>query len=145
MGIGCISDYAPQPLIVRSHHGTYAITTVGKIIGIIISFLGVCVVAIPTGIISAGFVEQAHRAEIDPSSMESHLNTVIIDVDSLWLNKTVKEVEQLSGLRLLVIKRGDAIMNPSPSVSVQMKDQILTLEETDFIPDETEKENTGSS
>ncbi len=29
-GIGCISDYEPQPLIVRSHHGTYAITTVGK-------------------------------------------------------------------------------------------------------------------
>ena len=30
-GIGCISDYEPQPLIVRSHHGTYAITTVSKI------------------------------------------------------------------------------------------------------------------
>jgi amidophosphoribosyltransferase len=31
MGIGCISDFDPQPLLVRSHHGTYAITTVGKI------------------------------------------------------------------------------------------------------------------
>ena len=31
IGIGCISDYEPQPLIVRSHHGTYAIATVGKI------------------------------------------------------------------------------------------------------------------
>ncbi len=30
-GIGCISDYEPQPLIVRSHHGTYALTTVSKI------------------------------------------------------------------------------------------------------------------
>ena len=30
-GVGCISDYEPQPLIVRSHHGTYAISTVGKI------------------------------------------------------------------------------------------------------------------
>ncbi len=30
-GIGCISDYEPQPLIIRSHHGTYALTTVGKI------------------------------------------------------------------------------------------------------------------
>ena len=30
-GIGCISDYEPQPLLVRSHHGTYAITTVGKV------------------------------------------------------------------------------------------------------------------
>ena len=31
LGIGCISDFEPQPLIVRSHHGTYAIATVSKI------------------------------------------------------------------------------------------------------------------
>ena len=31
MGIGIISDYDPQPLLVRSHHGTYAIVTIGKI------------------------------------------------------------------------------------------------------------------
>jgi len=31
MGIGCISDYEPQPLLIRSHHGTYALTTVSKI------------------------------------------------------------------------------------------------------------------
>ena len=30
-GIGCISDYEAQPILVRSHHGTYAITTVSKI------------------------------------------------------------------------------------------------------------------
>lgn len=30
LGIGSISDYEPQPLIVRSHHGTYSIATVGK-------------------------------------------------------------------------------------------------------------------
>ncbi|MBP5773754.1 MAG: amidophosphoribosyltransferase, partial [Eubacterium sp.] len=31
LGIGCISDYEPQPLIIRSHHGAYALTTVSKI------------------------------------------------------------------------------------------------------------------
>ena len=30
-GIGCISDTDPQPLLVRSHHGVFAITTVGII------------------------------------------------------------------------------------------------------------------
>ncbi len=29
LGIGCISDYEPQPLLVHSHLGDYAITTVG--------------------------------------------------------------------------------------------------------------------
>ena len=31
LGIGCISDYEPQPLLIHSHLGSYAITTVGKI------------------------------------------------------------------------------------------------------------------
>jgi len=31
MGIGCISDYEAQPMLVHSHHGTFAITTTGKI------------------------------------------------------------------------------------------------------------------
>lgn len=31
LGIGCISDFEAQPILVRSHHGTYAVTTVGKI------------------------------------------------------------------------------------------------------------------
>lgn len=31
LGIGCISDYEPQPLLIQSHFGSFAITTVGKI------------------------------------------------------------------------------------------------------------------
>ena len=31
MGIASISDYEAQPILVRSHHGTFAVTTVGKI------------------------------------------------------------------------------------------------------------------
>lgn len=31
LSIGCISDFEAQPIFVRSHHGSFAITTVGKI------------------------------------------------------------------------------------------------------------------
>ena len=31
LGIGCISDTEPQPLLIQSHLGSFAITTVGKI------------------------------------------------------------------------------------------------------------------
>ena len=30
-GIGCISDFEAQPILVRSHHGTFAVATIGKI------------------------------------------------------------------------------------------------------------------
>ena len=31
LGIGCISDFEAQPILVRSHHGTFAVTTVGTL------------------------------------------------------------------------------------------------------------------
>jgi len=31
LGIGCISDFEPQPLLIRSHLGSFAIVTVGKV------------------------------------------------------------------------------------------------------------------
>ncbi|MBQ7202727.1 MAG: amidophosphoribosyltransferase [Eubacterium sp.] len=31
LGIGCISDFEAQPILVRSHHGTFAVATVGKV------------------------------------------------------------------------------------------------------------------
>ncbi len=34
MGIGCISDYDPQPLLIDSHLGTFAITVVGKVLNV---------------------------------------------------------------------------------------------------------------
>ena len=31
LGIGCISDFEPQPLLIQSHLGSFAVTTVGKV------------------------------------------------------------------------------------------------------------------
>lgn len=45
-------------LLTVGYGDIYPITVLGKCMAIIIAFLGVGVVAIPTGIISAGFVEQ---------------------------------------------------------------------------------------
>ena len=43
--------------------GFYPITTLGRIIGAAISVLGICLIAIPTGIISSGLVEQFKNRE----------------------------------------------------------------------------------
>ena len=37
--------------------GFYPITTLGRIIGSVVSVLGICLIAIPTGIISTGLIE----------------------------------------------------------------------------------------
>lgn len=46
--------------------GFYPVTTLGRIIGAVISVLGICLIAIPTGIISSGLVE--HLKNRKPAS-----------------------------------------------------------------------------
>ena len=50
--------WAASTLLTVGYGDIYPVTTMGKIFGIFIAFLGVGMVAIPTGIISAGFVDQ---------------------------------------------------------------------------------------
>ena len=45
--------------------GCYPVTTLGRIIGAVISVLGICLIAIPTGIISSGLVEQLKNRNQD--------------------------------------------------------------------------------
>lgn len=50
--------WASSSLLTVGYGDIYPITLAGKFFGIVITFLGVGMVAIPTGILSAGFVEQ---------------------------------------------------------------------------------------
>jgi voltage-gated potassium channel len=59
----------------------YPVTTLGRIMAICIAYLGVGAVAIPTGIISAGFVEQYQRKSSIISEYE------LIEIRILFLIK----------------------------------------------------------
>ena len=50
--------WAASTLLTVGYGDIYPVTMLGKIFGIVITFLGVGMVAIPTGIISAGFINQ---------------------------------------------------------------------------------------
>lgn len=53
--------WSMSTLLTVGYGDIYPVTTLGRIMAICIAYLGVGVVAIPTGIISAGFVEQYQR------------------------------------------------------------------------------------
>ena len=53
--------WAVSTILTVGYGDIYPVTTFGKIMAIVIAFLGVGLVAMPTGIISAGFVEEYHR------------------------------------------------------------------------------------
>ena len=50
--------------------GFYPVTTLGRIIGSVISVLGICLIAIPTGIISSGLIEHLknHKKDVNKGS-----------------------------------------------------------------------------
>lgn len=60
--------WAMSTVLTVGYGDIYPITIGGKIVAIIIALLGVCVVAIPTGVISAGFVEYYARIRGDAGS-----------------------------------------------------------------------------
>ncbi len=55
--------WASATLLTVGYGDIYPITTAGRILGIILTFLGVGMVAIPTGILSAGFVQRVSYLE----------------------------------------------------------------------------------
>ena len=105
------------------------VTLLGRAMAIVISFLGVMAVAIPTGIISAGFVE--NYQEITHGSVLSafDLKTLTVDVDSRWIGKTVEEIREESGLTIVLLKRKGNILKPEEGTRVLLGDELAVLQE----------------
>lgn len=74
--------WSTSTLLTVGYGDIYPITTAGKILGIFITFLGVGMVAIPTGIISAGFVDQCSNIKKRTEySYEEDMNFIKIRIE----------------------------------------------------------------
>ena len=115
--------WAASTLLTVGYGDIYPITTGGKAFGIVISFLGVGMVAIPTGIISAGFVEQYSRFKRLAEYGEEHnmdFVRVRLDGKDSWTGKAVKDLDlprnMVTALILrdeqAVTVRGDVMLKP---------------------------------
>ncbi len=83
----------------------YPVTVLGRAMAIVITFLGVGVVAIPTGIISAGFVEQYSKMQQETPDLASMLTTITVGMDSAWIGKKVEDIEKEFDLDIVLVKR----------------------------------------
>lgn len=120
--------WATSTLLTVGYGDIYPITTWGRIFGIIIAFLGVGVVAIPTGIISAGFVEQLSRIkELDAFSREEdvHFLQVILRPDDPWVERTLAELTLPKSLTAAAIVRGESVRTPQQTEKLCAGDVLL--------------------
>ncbi|MCM1497533.1 MAG: ion transporter [Clostridium sp.] len=105
----------------------YPVTALGRIMAIIISFLGVGAVAIPTGIISAGFVEQYTQLQNQNNTAGSVRGTVSITVNqtSPFAGKSVKMIETAYQIDIVAYVRGGAVIVPVDSSEILEGDVVI--------------------
>lgn len=103
----------------------YPITVLGRVMGIIIAVLGVGVVAIPTGIISAGFVEQYTQMQRSAESPVRGTVKVQVDETSPFLGLRQKELEVAFELTLLIVIRNGEIILDMGKKKIRVGDTLI--------------------
>ena len=124
--------WSASTLLTVGYGDIYPITIMGKVLAIVISFLGVGLVAIPTGIISAGFVEQQTIMKTKNSYMdETNVRFVVIKVTTghVFENKMIKDLNVPVGLIVSVIVRDDEPLLPYGSMVIERGDKIVLAAE----------------
>ncbi len=120
--------WSVSTLLTVGYGDIYPITTLGKLLSIIITFLGVGMVAIPTGIISAGFVEQYSTVQkSDRLSRESDVEFIKFRLRAHddWLGKSVSELALPQGLIVTAIHRSYDVLVPKGDTVLEINDVVI--------------------
>lgn len=130
--------WAASTLLTVGYGDIYPITAIGKMFGIFITFLGVGMVAIPTGIISAGFVDQYSRIKrMSEYGQEADVHFIKIHLTERdpWVNKTIAQLHLPERVIVAVIKRKNKILVPRGNM-VLRTDDVMVLGAESFAENE---------
>ena len=103
----------------------YPVTVLGRVMAVIITFLGVGAVAIPTGIISAGFVEQYTRMKQRDKEQPKTQVTMMIEEGSPYAGRSIAEIESEYSLNVAVVVRQGAILLPTDNITLNAGDSVV--------------------
>ncbi len=124
--------WSVSTLLTVGYGDIYPITVLGKALAIVISFLGVGMVAIPTGIISAGFVEQYQRLKISGNLTEEeniHFIRVRLGENDKWTGKKISEIGLPKDMMVVAIQRGKETIIPRGDAIPQPGDVLVMCAE----------------
>ena len=120
--------WSASTLLTVGYGDIYPITTMGKVFGILITFLGVGMVAIPTGIISAGFVDQYSNIKKKIEyGYEEDMNFIKIHVKEKdkWVGMKISELGLPAGVIIAIIKRKEEMIIPRGDIVLQAGDRVV--------------------
>ncbi len=120
--------WAASTLLTVGYGDIYPITMAGKILGIVIAFLGVGMVAIPTGIISAGFVEQyATIKKQEEYGHEEDMQFIKIHLEQkdAWVGKAIYQLELPTRVIVALIRRKGEVVIPRGDLVLEVDDTVI--------------------
>ena len=119
--------WSTSTILTVGYGDIYPVTILGRIMAIIISFLGVGAVAIPTGIISAGFVERytVMQNQNRPRGNVRGTVSVTVDEESPFVGQSVKTTEEEYKIDILVFIRSGAVIVPVDSTEIAVGDTLI--------------------
>ena len=118
-------------LLTVGYGDIYPITVIGKIMGIITAFAGVGLVAIPTGIISAGFVEQYRlnsEAEKVHTDVEK-IGEIVLKPGHEFIGKRVHELKERFNCSVYMVVRGELTLLPTDTLVLKENDMVVISSE----------------
>ena len=125
--------WATSTLLTVGYGDIYPITFMGQAIGIVITFLGVGLVAIPTGILSAGFIEEYQTAkkieDVEEQDAIHFIEVPMKDNDD-WVGKRIQDVGMPHGTIIAVIQRDDDTIIPRGDVVIEAGDKLIICAES---------------
>ena len=118
--------WSTSTILTVGYGDIYPVTILGQIMAIVISFLGVGAVAIPTGIISAGFVERYTQIQNQnkPRAVKGTVS-VTVDETSPFVGRSVKTVEEQFQIDIVVFIREGAVIVPVDSTEIMVGDILI--------------------
>lgn len=123
--------WSVSTLLTVGYGDIYPVTVIGRIIAIFIAFLGVCAVAVPTGIISAGFVEKFSRSENSDRIFHDirEVGEILCDSKSGLCGLTINDLSRLYGVRTYMIIRGELTIVPNDLMTINEDDILIVNSE----------------
>ncbi len=119
--------WSASTLLTIGYGDVYPITTVGKMLAILISFLGVGLVAIPTGIISAAFVDRYSHLKEGGAIDDKTINfvTPTLSSDHPWVGMKVGEVILPPSMEIINIFRNGKAIDPKDNSRLKENDELV--------------------
>ncbi|MBQ6462057.1 MAG: ion transporter [Pseudobutyrivibrio sp.] len=120
--------WSVSTLLTVGYGDIYPITVMGRVMAIFTAFLGVGVVAIPTGIISAGFVEQYSRVKQQENfAKDEHVDLLTIKVNDAhcWNGLKIEAVGTPEHFIPAMVLRDTEAILPTPELTLQAGDIVV--------------------